>query len=220
MRIASGTYDAIVGTPVDKMVLTSTTHIPAWEALGALGTLVGFPDPDLISSPAARALVDSGQVRDLGMNQDINTEIVLSLAPEVVMGFGINDTNRAYETLERAGIAVVYNGDWVEHSPLGKAEWIKFFAPFFQKEAEADRIFSEIETGYLEAAQLATKAGNRPTGRTGGLYKDVWHVAGGESWFARFIQDAQGEYLWADSPGTGGIGLGLETVLAQASDAD
>src|SRR5690606_38918613 len=122
--------------------------------------------------------------------------------------------------LERAGIAVVYNGDWVEHSPLGKAEWIKFFAPFFQKEAEADRIFSEIETAYMEAAQLAKTAGNRPTVLTGGLYKDVWHVAGGESWFARFIQDAQGKYLWADSPGTGGIGLGLETVLAQASDAD
>src|SRR5690606_34906460 len=127
MRIAAGRYDAVVGTPVDKMVLTSTTHIPALEALGSLGTLAAFPEPDLISSPVTRALVDNGQVKDLGTNQGINTEIVLSLAPDVVMGFGINDTNKAYETLERAGIAVVYNGDWVEHSPLGKAEWIKFF---------------------------------------------------------------------------------------------
>ena len=220
MRIAAGTYDAVVGTPVDKMVLTSTTHIPAMEALGALGSLVGFPNPDLISSPLARKLVDSGQVKDLGMNEGINTEIVLSLAPDVVMGFGINDTNRAYETLERAGIAVVYNGDWVEQTPLGKAEWIKFFAPFFQKEAEADRIFSEIETAYLEARKLAKKAEHRPTVLTGGLYKDVWHVAGGESWFAQFLKDARGNYLWADSPGTGGTGLGLEAVLVKAKDAD
>lgn len=220
MRIAAGTYDAIVGTPVEKVVLTSTTHIPALEALGALETLVGFPDLDLISSPAARELVDRGQVMDLGRNEGINTEIVLSLDPQLVMGFGINDTNRAYETLQRSGIPVVYNGDWVEHSPLGKAEWIKFFAPFFQKEAEGDRIFAELETAYREAKKLAKQAKDRPTVLTGGLYKDVWHVAGGESWFAQFIQDAHGKYLWADSPGTGGIPLGLEAVLVKAKDAD
>jgi len=220
MRIAAGTYDAVVGTPVDKMVLTSTTHIPALEALGTLESLVGFPDPDLISSPVARSLVDNGQIKDLGMNEEINMEIVLSLSPEVVMGFGINDTNRAYETLQRAGIAVVYNGDWVEHSPLGKAEWIKFFAPFFQKEAEADSIFSQIERAYGQAAELAKKARRRPTVLTGGLYKDVWHVAGGESWFAQFLRDAQGDYLWADSPGSGGIALGLEAVLVKAKEAD
>lgn len=67
------------------------------------------------------------------MNESINTEILLELAPEVVIGFSINNQNKTYQTIERSGIPVVYNGDWNETSPLGKAEWIKFFAPFFQK---------------------------------------------------------------------------------------
>ncbi len=220
MRFAADAYDAIIGVPVEKMVLTSTTHIPALEALGELDALVGFPNTDLISSPEARKLVAQGRVKDLGVNEGVNTEIALSLEPEVVMGFGINDTNRGYETLIQAGIAVVYNGDWVEQTPLGKAEWIKFFAPFFQKEVEADRVFSEIERAYTRTRELAQKAGHRPTVLTGGLYRDVWHVAGGESWLAHFLKDAHAHYLWEDRPGTGGIALGLEAVLAQARDAE
>src|SRR5690606_15604400 len=142
------------------------------------------------------------------------------IKPEVVMGFGINDTNKTYETLKRAGIAVVYNGDWVEQTPLGKAEWIKFFAPFFQKEQQADRLFKEIETSYLEAKQLAQKAEQRPTGLTGGLYKEVWYVAGGKSWMARFLKDANAKYLWAETEETGSSGLSLEAVLEKAQVAD
>lgn len=220
MRFAADAYDAVVGVPVKKMILTSTTHIPALEALGELEVLVGFPNTDMISSPQARKLVDLGQIRDLGVNEGINTEVALSREPEVVMGFGINDTNRTYETLEQAGIAVVYNGDWVEQTPLGKAEWIKFFAPFFQKEEEADRIFSEIEMAYSQARKLTQKARHRPTVLTGGLYRDVWHVAGGKSWLAHFLKDANAHYLWEDRPETGGIALGLEAVLDQARDAE
>lgn len=220
MTFPKGAYDAIVGTPVEKMVITSTTHVPSLEALGALDVVVGFPNTDFISSPEARKLVDNGQIKELGMNENINTEIVLAMNPEVVMGFGINDTNKAYETIKQAGIAVVYNGDWVEQTPLGKAEWIKFFAPFFQKEQQADSIFKEIEASYLEAKQLAKKAEQRPTVLTGGLYKDVWYVAGGKSWMAQFLEDANAEYLWAETDETGSIGLSLESVLEKAQQAD
>ncbi|MDC6384857.1 ABC transporter substrate-binding protein [Flagellimonas taeanensis] len=220
MTFPRDAYDAIVATPVEKMVITSTTHIPSLEALDELNVVVGFPNTDFISSPKARELVDNGQIQELGMNESINTEIALAMKPEVVMGFGINDTNKAYETLLNAGIAVVYNGDWVEQTPLGKAEWIKFFAPFFQKEQQADRIFKEIETSYMEAKQLAQKATEKPSVLTGGLYKDVWYVAGGQSWMAQFLNDANANYLWADTEETGSIGLSLESVLEKAQKAD
>ncbi|SFC48789.1 iron complex transport system substrate-binding protein [Flagellimonas taeanensis] len=220
MTFPRDAYDAIVAIPVEKMVITSTTHIPSLEALDELNVVVGFPNTDFISSPKARELVDNGQIKELGMNESINTEIALALKPEVVMGFGINDTNKAYETIKQAGIAVVYNGDWVEQTPLGKAEWIKFFAPFFQKEQQADRIFKEIETSYMEAKQLAQKATEKPSVLTGGLYKDVWYVAGGQSWMAQFLNDANANYLWADTEETGSIGLSLESVLEKAQQAD
>lgn len=213
-------YDAIVGTPVEQMVITSTTHIPSLEALGELESIVGFPNTDLVSSKRTRERIDQGQIKELGSNENINTEITLELNPEVVIGFGINDTNKAYETIKKSGVPLVYNGDWTEATPLGKAEWIKFFAPFFHKEIEADSIFKAIKSDYNKAKLLALEAKEKPTVLTGGLYKDVWYVAGGNSWMAQFLQDANANYLWADSPENGSIGLSLEVVLARGSQAD
>ena len=156
----------------------------------------------------------------MGTNENINTEITLELNPEVVVGFGINDTNKAYETVQKSGIPVVYNGDWTESTPLGKAEWIKFFAPFFAKEIQADSIFKAIETDYKSAKELALQVKERPTVLTGGLYKDVWYVAGGNSWMAQFLRDANAEYLWAESEESGSIGLSLEVVLTKGANAD
>jgi len=220
MTFPRDAYDAIIGTPVEKMVLTSTTHIEPLNQLGELNTIIGFPNTDYISSPEARKLVDSGQIQDLGMNDMLNTEMVLELNPELIIGFSINEENKTYDILKKAGIPVVYNGDWVEHTPLGKAEWIKFFAPFFQKEALGDSIFEEVESSYQQAAALAQKAKTKPTVLTGGLYKDVWYVAGGNSWMAQFMKDANADYLWSDTEATGSIGLSLESVLEKAQDAE
>lgn len=170
------TYDAFISVPISRLVVTSTTHIPALEALGVLNTLVGFPDTRYISSEAARKRIDNGSITELGVNESINTEILLELAPEVVIGFSINNQNKTYQTIERSGIPVVYNGDWNETSPLGKAEWIKFFAPFFQKESLADSLFNEIKSNYQQAKEIAANATKRPTVFSGAMYKDVWYL--------------------------------------------
>lgn len=213
-------YDAIIAIPVTKIVVTSTTHIPALDALGVENQLVGFPKTDLISSKKIRKRIASGHVQELGNNQNINTETVLALQPELVVGFGVTSENKVYETLQRSGIPVVYNGDWTEETPLGKAEWIKFFAPFFQKEKLAESIFKNIETEYNNTKKLVTNVKRKPTVLTGGLYKDVWHVAGGASWMAQFLNDAKANYLWSHTESTGGIPLSIESVLATGHAAE
>ncbi|WP_127020972.1 ABC transporter substrate-binding protein [Flagellimonas beolgyonensis] len=220
ITLPSDRFDAIVGTPVEKIVVTSTTHIAPIETLGELDAIVGFPHTDYISSPNARKRIADGHIKNLGMNELLNTEMVLLLNPEMVVGFSISEVNSAYDMIQRAGMPVVYNGDWAEQTPLGKAEWIKFFAPFFQKEQMADSIFNKIEDSYNQAKALALKAKTKPTVFTGGLYKDVWYVAGGNSWMAQFLKDANADYLWGDTAETGSIGLGLESVLDKAQHAD
>ena len=213
-------YDAIISVPVERIVVTSTTHIPVLEALGVEGSLVGFPNTDLISSEKTRKRIADGSVKELGNNEAINTELTISLQPDLVVGFGVNNQNRAYETIKKSNISVVYNGEWTEETPLGKAEWIKFFAPFFHKEAMADSIFKEIETSYNKTKLLTEKVKTKPTVLTGGLYKDVWHVAGGNSWMARFLKDAKTDYLWAGTENTGSIPLSIESVLAKGQKAE
>ena len=213
-------YDAIIATPVNRVVATATTHVAALEQLGVMDKLVGFPNTDYISSPQARKRIETGDIKDLGANEMLNTEMVLQLQPDLVMGFAINASNKSYQTLENAGIPIVLNGDWTEQTPLGKAEWIKFFAPFFDKDTLADNHFNEIETNYSEAKTLAKNTKNIPTVLIGGLFKDVWYVSGGKSWMAQFLSDANANYLWSDTEETGGIGLSVESVLEKGQSAD
>ncbi len=220
ITLNSDEYNAIIGVPVQNIVVTSTTHIPALEALGETGKLIGFPDTEYISSPKTRKRINEGLVQELGNNESLNSEMVIALNPEVVVGFSINHENKAYETIQRSNIPVVYNGDWTEETPLGKAEWIKFFAPFFQKEKEADSIFKSIKDNYNNAKALAEKAKNRPKVLSGALYKDIWYLPGGKSWASTFIEDANAEYLWNSNSSTGSLSLSLESVIEHGHDAD
>lgn len=220
IALPKDTYNAIIGTPVERIVVTSTTHIPALESLGNVQQLVGFPDTQYISSPVTREQIKNGAVKELGTNENLNTELVLELDPEVVVGFGVSSENKAYHTIEKAGIAVMYNGDWTEQTPLGKAEWIKFFGALFHKEKKADSIFNSIVKEYEKVKALAQKATERPTVLSGALYKDVWYLPAGKSWAAQFLKDAGTVYLWKDTAGTGSLSLSLETVLTKGQYAD
>jgi len=210
----------VIPVPIENLVVTSTTHIPALEALKVGNRLSGFPGIDYISSEYTRARVAAGEVINLGNNEMMNTEMTLRLKPELVVGFSISSENKADETLKRAGIPVVYNGDWTEQTPLGKAEWIKFFAPFFQLEENAEILFDSIAESYEQAKVLAKKASNIPSVMSGALYKDVWYAPGGNSWAAQFIEDANARYLWKETEETGSLSLSLESVLSQAMNAE
>lgn len=212
--------NAIIYIPVERIIATSTTHIPALEALGIAEKLIGFPETKYVSSPITRERIESGEVVELGSNEALNTEMAIAVAPDLVVGFGIDNQNKAYSAIERAGIPVVYNGDWTEESPLGKAEWIKFFAVFNGLDRKADSIFREIEEEYIASRELAKTVQFQPSVLSGALYKDVWYLPAGESWAARFIEDANGKYLWGNTPGTGSLSLSIEAVLNKATVAD
>lgn len=213
-------FDDFITSHLQKLVTTSTTHIPALELLGVEGTLAGFPGTDYISSEKARQLIDDGKIRELGKNEGINTEVLLELNPDVVIGFGVDGINTSFETIKKAGIPVIYNGDWVESSPLAKAEWIKFFGVLYNREKEADSIFNDIEKSYLEAKEIAVKAIKQPTVLSGGMQKDVWYLPNGSSPEAQFLEDANVNYLWSDTSGNGSLALSFEVVLDKAKDAD
>jgi len=206
--------------PIKSIVVTSTTHIPMLELLQVENKLVGFPNTDYVSSPKTRSLIANGFVKELGHEESINTELLLDLKPDLVVGFSLNSNNKMFSVIEKLGIPVLLNGDWMEETPLGRAEWIKFFGVLFDKEKMADSIFKTIEKNYLEAKNIASKATENPTVISGGLFKDVWNLPAGDSFEATFLKDANTNYLWKDSKGKGSLSLNIENVFEKGKDAE
>lgn len=210
----------VVRTPIERVIVVSTTNIPSLEYLGVEDKLVGFPTTKFISSKKTRALVENGSVRELGNDLEINLELVLELNPDLVIGFSVNGNNKTLNSIEKLGIPVILDGAWVEEHPLGRAEWIKFIAAFFNKDEEANTIFKTIETDYLEAKKLAKTVAHIPVVFSGDMFKDVWNVPGGNSFIAKYLEDANTNYLWKDNENTGSIQLSFESVLDKAQNAE
>ena len=206
--------------PINSLVVTSTTHIPMLELLNSENTLIGFPNARYISSVKTRKRIDEGKVADLGSEQDMNTETLLSIQPDLVIGFSLHPNNKLYNNIQKLGIPVLFNGDWLEETPLGRAEWIKVFGALLGKEKEADSIFTAIETEYLKAKKIALKNPNPPTILSGSMFKDIWNVPAGDSYIANFFKDANLNYLWKDTQGTGSLPLNFESVLDKGQQAD
>ena len=209
-----------ISVPIQSIVVTSTTHIPALELLGVENTLVGFPNTDFISSYKTRKRIDSGQVKEVGTNETLNPEILIDMAPDVIVSFGLNNSNPTLDNLQKSGLKVLLNGDWNEQSPLGKAEWIKFFGALYGLDAKAKTIFTSIEKEYQTTLALAKKATYKPTVLSGAMYQDQWFVPQGESWMALFLKESQSNYLWANTTGTGSLTLPFETILEKAQTAE
>lgn len=213
-------HNIIINVPVKKIVVTSTTHIPSLEMLNEEKSLIGFPNLNYISSEKVRALIDAKKVKELGNNHDLNTEVLLNLQPNVIIGYGIDNNNPTLDNLQKSGLKIMLNGDWNEETPLGKAEWIKFFGALYGKQKEANKIFEDIEKEYLKTISIAQKATKTPSILAGDMFEDRWYLPKGTSWGSLLLKEAKGNYLWQETSGTGSLSLSFEAVFEKAKKAD
>ena len=213
-------HNLIIPVPIQTIVVTSTTHIPSLEMLDEVNSLIGFPHLDYISSEKVRARIDAGTVKELGNNHDLNTEVLLNLQPNVIIGYGIDNKNPTLDNLQKSGLKVMLNGDWNEETSLGKAEWIKFFGALYGKQKEATDLFAKIEKDYLKTIEIAKLATTTPTILAGDMFEDRWYLPRGTSWGSLLLKEANGNYLWQDTSGTGSLSLSFETVFEKAKNAD
>jgi iron complex transport system substrate-binding protein len=138
-----------------------------------------------------------------------------------VLAYGIQgETATQYKKLEELGIKVVLNGDYLESLPLGKYEWIKFLAAFFDVSSEASEKFTTIEREYLSLTGMCDSLKYKPKVMTGLPWKGAWYVPGGESYLAQMIKDAGGDYIWNDIQQRESVPLNFEKVIERGSTAD
>jgi iron complex transport system substrate-binding protein len=210
----------VIKIPIKEIVCTSTTHIPFLDLLEVTNTLTGFPTGDYISSPVVRKMIENDQVVELGVDNALNIELLLDLSPELVMGYSLTGNMNLFNQIEYAGIPYVLNAEYLEETPLGRAEWIKFVALFFNKEKKADSIFDQIESKYMATLEVAQNTSFKPSVISGTVYGDFWYMPGGNSWAAKYFNDANADFLWKDNSSEGSLQLSFESVYDQAHDVE
>jgi iron complex transport system substrate-binding protein len=200
----------------------STTHMAMISALGEENSISGFSGTDFIYSEKLNNRIKEGHIKDIGYENSLNNEMMLKIAPDIVMIYGIGSESGGYiGKIEELGIKVVFNADYLETDPLGKAEWIKVFGALFCREAQADSIFSAEYEAYENLKNfVSSKIKSKPNVMLGLPYRDTWYVSPGNSYTARFIADAGGNYIWNETSSSYSMPFGLENVYLRALTAD
>lgn len=212
----------LIDTPVQKVICISTTHVAELKRLGLLEHVGGVTNLPLFYDKELVEKVKSGTIADLGQHE-MNYEKLLSLNPAFVFtdgGYDGGDKMKA--KLDALKVKSVLNLDYMEQNPLARAEWLKFIGAFFDKEYEADSIFSTIETNYTALQQKAKNVSTEPTVFCNLPFKEVWYMPCGDNYMAQLIADAGGNFLWKNDTIANGLNLSLdyEAVYAKAASAD
>jgi iron complex transport system substrate-binding protein len=203
----------VIEVPVRSVYAASTTQLPMIVDIGALDVLTGVGTPDFVSGPEVRARIDAGRVAGFATTGQVDVERVVAAAPDVLLSQGTDDP--AFPTLREAGIPVLGWAEYLESGPLAQAEWIKVMGLLTGREAEAEQVFTAIETRYRELAALASGAvhtsGPVPV-LAGQLYEGVWRVPTGGSTAGALLRDAGATWSEAGNPARGGIPKDFESV--------
>jgi len=211
----------VIEIPIQTAASLSTTHLPYWDELGQLDTLVAVGNSIYINNPKVLDRLRNKTIEAVGNGPDVNVEVLLALQPEIITTTALGNSKKDdYQLLLDKGFHVVIISDFMEETPLGRAEWVKFIALFTNQEAKAEEVFAGIEGRYQKIQKLAQDAKGCPTVLLGYEINGTWHMPGGKSYQATYIREAGGCYLWADDKTTGRIPLSFEEVYAKAADAE
>jgi iron complex transport system substrate-binding protein len=208
----------LIRTPLTRTVCYGSVQCVFLAELNALPTLVGVCEPQHIHIPYVQENVQNGKITNLGQAANPNLEKIMLIQPEALFTAPIE--NSGYGQTAKLKIPFIECVDYLENSPLGRAEWIRFLALFFDKREIADSLFKETADRYNELVRLTANVDKRPSVFTETIYSGIWYQPGGNSYIAQLFRDAGADYLWKDDTNTGSIALSFETVLDKAEKAD
>lgn len=200
-----------------RIVCMSSSYIAMLDALGEADRIIGVSGIDYISNPYILAHKDS--IKDMGA--EMNYELLLGLKPDIVLLYGIGDAQTAVtEKLQELYVPYIYMGEYLEESPLGKAEWMVALAEITDNREKGITIFNEIPKRYHALKALTDSLKERPTVMFNTPWNDSWVMPSTQSYMARLIADAGADYIYKENSSNSSTPIGLETAYELIQKAD
>lgn len=209
----------IVRTPLENAIVYSSVHNSLIAEIGGIESIAGVCDIQYIKHPQIKAMYEKGSITDCGSSMSPDIEKIIDLNADAVL-LSPFENSGGYGRIESIGVPIIECADYMETSPLGRAEWMKFYGLLTGREQEADSLFRSVENEYLSLKQIAKDVTNRPTVISELKYSSAWYVPGGKSTTAKMIDDAGADYIFSYTTESGSVPMSFETVLDKGQKAD
>lgn len=208
----------VVRTPLKQVVLFSGVHATLFEEFGLLSAIAGVCDSRYFYSKGVQCGIEKGCIVDCGSSLNVNSEVVAHVNPDAI--FVLPFENGGYGKLERFSYPLIECADYMETSPLGCAEWMRFYGRLLGRAEMSDSIFDDVCREYETLCGRVAMAENRPRLMCELKSNSAWYVPGGRSTMGQMYEDAGAYYIFSDYDVNGSVPLSVEVVLDKATDAD
>jgi iron complex transport system substrate-binding protein len=208
----------LLRTPLRNVILFSGVHASLLEELGVLNSVSGVCDRRYIYSDAVQKALTAGGVRDCGSSLNVDAEAVADVSPDAI--FVLPFENGGYGKLDKMPFPLVACADYMENSPLGCAEWMRFYGRLLGCAEKSDSLFDAVCAEYERLRSAAASVSSRPRLMCELKSSSAWYVPGGGSTMGRMYMDAGADYIFAGYGSNGSVPLSFEVVLDKAADAD
>ena len=209
----------IVRTPLRRSVVFTSVHCALIDQLQATAQVAGVADLKYIKVPFVQEGVQSGRIADCGDGMSPVVEKIIDTEADALLLSPFENAG-GYGQMEDINIPIVECAEYMEMSPLARAEWMRFYGMLYGKEKEAEQLFAQVETNYTALKQQAATAADRPSVLVDKMAGSVWYVPGGRSTIGQMLSDANADYPWTDDTHSGSLQLAIETVLERAGESD
>lgn len=215
-RLPSGT---VVKVPLQRAAVFTSVHCGLLSALGRLGSVAGVCDYRYVLLLSVRRHVESGKAKDLGASASPDVERIVSVNPDALLVSPFSGSG-TYGKLAGTGVPIIECADYMEHSPLARAEWMRFYGMLFGCSAEADSLFAVVEKNYMSFKKIASVMPRHPKLMCDLMQGAAWYVPGGKSTIGQAFKDAGAEYIFGGNNSAGSVPLSFEAVYDRALNAD
>lgn len=201
-----------------SVICFSSTQWSVFIELDEIDRVKGILEGRYVHSQRMKDLLADGTVKDVGTETAKNMELMIQMHPDAILYSPYFDGNQ--DPLKVTGAMLFPFADYLETTPLGRAEWIRVVGMMTGRREEADAWFNDIEWRYNELKDWCANVQEHPTVFSDLAFNGQWYVAGGQSYIAQLFKDAGADYVWKDDPSTASFPLDSETILAKAKHAD
>ena len=207
-----------VKLPVKSVISFSATQWSVFMRLGEIDRVKGILEGRFVTDSTMRSLLEQEKVYDIGTEAAANIERMIQIQPDILLYSPYFDGNQG--GLNITGAVLFPFADYMENTPLGRAEWIRVIGMLTGCEDKADAWFDDIERRYKSLSTLCSNVDHRPTVFSDLAFNGQWYVAGGRSYIAKLFADAGADYIWRDNLSTASVPMDAESILAKAQHAD
>ena len=208
----------VLRVPVNSVISFSATQWSVFLRLGEINRVKGILEGRFVTDSTMRSLLAQEKVYDIGTEAAADIERMIQLKPDALLYSPYFDGNQG--GLNVTGAVLFPFADYMENTPLGRAEWIRVIGILAGCEDKANAWFDDIERRYNALSGLCADVEHRPTVFSDLAFNGQWYVAGGRSYIAKLFADAGADYIWKDNPSTASVPMDAESILAKAQKAD